>query len=163
MGIDPADIDDLFQNPDRFENIEFKGLGLTFVLRKFPQFPRAYYLLGYGERKGKGMNISMAWKLYPWGNLDLDALKPVKLLEHFASDFGLPIKIGSITKPFYFQETVQVEDQYLAEPVKILNPDNHEFVQQIFTRFEQSDNMVSVDCALGLCIDMFEYRTALNP
>jgi hypothetical protein len=47
--------------------------------------------------------------------------------------------------------------------IQILNPDKHEYVQQIFTRHEQENDGITIDCALGLCIDMFEYRTAINP
>jgi hypothetical protein len=163
MGVDPADIDDTFQNPDQFENTEFKGLALTFVLREFPQFPRPYYVLGYGERKGKGMNITMIWKIHPWDDLNIHDFSPLQLLRRFATDFGLNIQIGNEVKRFYFHETLHVTATEPRNVIQILNPDKHEYVQQIFTRHEQENDGITIDCALGLCIDMFEYRTAINP
>lgn len=163
MGVDPSDIDDTFQNPDQFENTEFKGLALTFVMRKFPQFPRSYYTLGYGERKGKGMNINMIWKVHPWDGVNIDEYSPLELLRRLALDFGLDIRIGTEKKPFYFHETIQLTDTDPRDVIQILNPDKHEYVQQIFTRHEEAADGITIDCALGLCIDMFEYRTAINP
>jgi len=160
--ISPMDVLDTIQSPDSFQKVQLDDLTLHFYLKEIPQTDEPFYLLAYGRQEDDTFMLDMSWKLQRDWYPDLNDLTLVELLGEFAGTFGLPVSINGETQQFYFDREFRVPVNNWQNTIHISNPENHDYVQQIFTKQYLTDETVVIRCALGLCIDIDRYRTGIQ-
>ncbi|HKJ68619.1 MAG TPA: hypothetical protein VKA68_11730 [bacterium] len=158
LRIPGTDILDTVRVPDSSQQLSVDDLQLHFYWKFFPQQPRPYYILAYGQMEGATLHLHMGWKIAPDIHTAVDELTPLDLLRVFAEKYGLDISLGDHRTKFICNETIVVDDP-VTHGIQIHNPEGHAYVQQIFTKTIPRDEGVQVVCALGLCINIDYYRT----
>lgn len=158
FNIDPQEVLDVIHAPEKLDLPTIDGLELSFFLKYVPQMPQPYYLLVNGQFVDDHIRVHMAWKINPSLDERIADLQPIELLEIFANRFGIPVNIGSEQRRFFFDETVILPPENWQEQISVENPEGNEFVQQIFTKAEEKDGKIHLRCALGLCINLDQYR-----
>jgi len=157
FNIRESDVLDSIRNPDAGEIITPDGLDMLFFQKFIPQQPHPYFILSYGRIDDGVLLLDMSWKI-PTPIMDQSPGKaPSQILRTLAGKFGLSITIGKTSKRFIWNEKFEIGDT-TDEPIRIDNPDQHEYVQQIISKKISGDDGVLVHCLLGLCIDMTRYR-----
>jgi len=151
-----AQVQQTITNPDRRQVVEFNGLKLGFFLKK--QTEGKYYLLVCAHWEKGNLLVDLAFKILPSLVEEVKTLEPLVLLQQLALKFGLTIRIGKQLNKFIFRESIPLKpNDKPAKIVKILNPENHPFLQSIFIKIRQKGNTKVADCALAYCIDLERY------
>jgi hypothetical protein len=91
----------------------------------------------------------------------IEVLEPLRVLELFAQNYGLVISIGPRLGRFLYQERIKVQYSQ-TQIVSMRNPDDHDFLQSIFVKLEDTPSGRVAVCALAFCIDKHLYRRWLS-
>lgn len=158
LEINPDDVTDTLTSPDKTDQITMGDLSIHIASRRIPQIPSPYYLLTYGQVNDDRLQVNMAWKLSPDLHPDIERVSPLNLLEVFAREYGLKLRIGSKTSPFFLEETLYLTPEEWERGVEVQAPGEHQYVQQTFLKTERDEQGRRVDCALAYCIDIDRYR-----
>ena len=118
-----------------------------------------YLLAIFTLRKDNNLFVQNAFKVYPTLVSNIEDKNPLELLEHFANQFGLKIRIaGSEYKKFFIKERILI-GSFSLEPNKLItvdNPENHNFITVSTLKIETGIER-TINCALCFCIDINLY------
>jgi len=150
-------------HPDAHEIINLEDLELGLFIKLEHILTTDTYLLVCARKDNANWLIDVAFMI-PTDIVDRSRpLEPIIVLQQFVQKFGLAIRIGSQYNKFIFKELIRIDQQSedIFKVVEIINPSNHNFIQQMFLKLEQDGERKNINCALAFCIDEDEYSSWL--
>lgn len=156
-------VQQVITSPDEQQVANFEDLSLRFFIKRIlePQ-GQHYLLLICTHLEGSNLIVDLAFRILPELVEEVKTLNPIILLQQLALKFGLTIRIGQQLNKFIFRESIPIKSSVEpAKLVEILNPANHSFIQSMFIKIEQQEDIKVAHCALVFCIDEDRYLSWL--
>jgi hypothetical protein len=148
----------VLNNYDKMQEISYEGLLLRLFIKKESDIS---YVLISGQVELDQLRLILPFRirrdLFP----NIEVLEPLRVLELFAQNYGLIVSIGPRLGRFLYQERIKVQNSQ-TQIVSIRNPDDHDFLQSIFVKLEDTPFGRVALCALVFCIDKYLYRRWLS-
>ncbi|MEM0489351.1 MAG: hypothetical protein QW707_09180 [Candidatus Bathyarchaeia archaeon] len=141
-------------NPDKTEEILYEDLIIRLFLKR--EHERNSYLLILAQLKNEKLFLYLPLRIMPDLFPSIHLLEPLMILELFAQRFGLVMNIGD-----YFGRFIYIEDIPLQNDMpefRVLNPDNHPFLQSFFVKILPTTDGKVAKVALAFCIDKAAYK-----
>lgn len=156
-------VSDVLQNPDAQQTINYESLRVELFSKRISYSIDEQYLLVCTHTQDGDILIDFAFRLLTDLVHELRTTEPILLLQQFALRFGLTIHIGHELSKFILMAAIPINPKNTSsELVKVLNPQNHSFIQSFFIRISQQNATTVANCALAYCIDVDDYLAWLN-
>jgi len=155
-------VQQVITSPDEQQVANFDDLSLRFFVKRILEPQGEHYLLICTHSEGSNLIVDLAFRILPELVEEVKTLNPIILLQQLALKFGLTIRIGQQLNKFIFRESIPIKSSVEpAKLVEILNPANHLFIQSMFIKIEQQEDIKVAHCALVFCIDKDRYLSWL--
>ena len=156
-------VDDVFalsiiNSYDKTQEISYEGLLLRLFIKKESAISHILILAQVELDELKLLfPIRIRCDLFP----NIEVLEPLRVLELFAQNYGLVVSIGSRLGRFLYQERIRIQDSQ-TQIVSVRNPGDHDFLNSVFVKLEDTPSGRVAVCALAFCIDKHLYRRWLS-
>jgi hypothetical protein len=143
---------------DKTQEISYEGLVLRLFIKKESAIS---HILILAQVELDELKLLLPFRircdLFP----NIEVLEPLRVLELFAQNYGLVVSIGPRFGRFLYQERIRIQDSQ-TRIVSIRNPGDHDFLNSIFVKVEDTPSGRVAVCALVFCIDKHLYRRWLS-
>lgn len=159
FGIKRDDAQKTMLEPDFQQKLVSQGLQMRLYLKLFGK----QYLLVISHYDGANTNVQLAFKLKSeWIEQIADKNDILKIVQSFAMQYGLPLKIGQQSGKFIYNELIPIRRADLTNIMFFHNPSKHKFIANTMIRVVNPAGQYYAQCAIAFCIDVDEYLKALE-
>ena len=160
--ITEGQVQQVITSPNEQQVAKFDDLELRFFVKKMLYPEGEHYLLICTRLEGDNLLVDLAFRILSELVEEVKTLEPIILLQQLVLKFGLQIRVGQQLNKFIFRELIPIKlSDKSAKLVEVLNPENHPFIQSMFTKIEQKGDVKIANCALAFCIDSSRYLSWL--
>lgn len=159
LHITKKDVIRTITNPLKKQTVEMDGLKILLFLQK--ESKTNTYLLVMGQCKGDTLSVpGNCFRLLPELIKKVGNEEPIVLLQQLASNFGVPIKIGSRVEKFFLREFISVPKDAKSSDVIEMEIPAGVTIASLFLRHRKEVGIV--ECAIAFNIQLKSYLTWLN-
>jgi hypothetical protein len=160
FNISPEEAADAIRKNNRYQRIVLEGGKSVFLFAYIPPKKNDAYLLVYANEEGDKLVVMWAFMISTSLCPEIHLLSPLQILERFAGQFGLPLRVGQLESKFILAHRIEVTGS--AKVFEIVNPENHDFMTCFLLRIDKVDKHSFANCRLMFCIDKPQYLTWLK-